>query len=1023
MPKWTDEQQLAIDKDNTNIIVSAGAGSGKTAVLTARVLRKLKDGIDINKLLVLTFTNEAAGEMKNRIRKAIKEEPSLKEQLDLIDSSYITTFDSFALSVLKKYHYFLNMPKDISIVESAIVETKKIEVLNSIFDKLYEKEEISFLKLIKDFCIRDDTEIKNAILTINTKLDLKEDKEDYLNNYIDNYYNHTYIDVLIDNYISKITSIKNEIETIYHEYLTKESDKVVKEYEEQLLPLINSNTYEDIKNNLDITHPRKVEDKTSKEKVKELIDNLKELTIYQSTDDIKEIYLSTKPYLEAIINIIKELDYEIKTFKDRNNSYEFTDVAKMAIKIVKEKKEVRDEIKYFYNEIMIDEYQDTNDLQEIFISEIQNNNVYMVGDIKQSIYRFRNANPSIFKNKYDMYSNNENGFKIDLTKNFRSREEVLLDINKIFDKIMNNFLGGAEYKQSHRMVFGNKTYEIENDSNISNFLELYSYDPKSTKYTNEEVEAFIIAKDIKEKINSNYTVLDKETEKLRKARYDDFCIIMDRGTSFDLYKKVFEYENIPLSIYKDETLTASYDVLIIKNIIKFIIKIKDKEYDTEFRYLFTSLARSYLFEYTDEYIFDIFKNNEFYNTDIYKISKNISKEIDNLTTNEFINRIIEDFNIYQNIIKTNGIEGIIIRTIYLQKMINSLETLKYTPYDVNNFLEGLTTANLDIKYKQNNKQDGSVKIMNIHKSKGLEFPICYYSGLYKRFKISDFNDKFLYNQTYGIITPYYKDAIGILPQKHLSKDIYIREEISEKIRLLYVAVTRAKEKMIFVGPLNSDIYNKEELVNDNTRLKYRSFLDIVNTIKDDFDTIKYIEDLSFVTKDYQKFKDIKISIEKTNPLPVKDIKIDYVEKNTNKFSKTSNKLLSKEELFILNKGNKVHYAFEITDFKNPNFNIKYGDYIKRFLSNKLLKNIPQADIYKEYEFTYVAQDSTYHGIIDLMLVYEDHIDIIDYKLSNIEDSNYIKQLKGYREYIENKTGLKTNTYLYSIEKDEFKEVP
>ncbi|MBQ6546780.1 MAG: UvrD-helicase domain-containing protein [Bacilli bacterium] len=1023
MPKWTDEQQLAIDKDNTNIIVSAGAGSGKTAVLTARVLRKLKDGIDINKLLVLTFTNEAAGEMKNRIRKAIKEEPSLKEQLDLIDSSYITTFDSFALSILKKYHYLLNMPKDISIVESAIVETKKIEVLNSIFDKLYEKEEISFLKLIKDFCIRDDTEIKNAILTINTKLDLKEDKEDYLNNYIDNYYNHTYIDVLIDNYISKITSIKNEIETIYHEYLTKESDKVVKEYEEQLLPLINSNTYEDIKNNLDITPPRKVEDKTSKEKVKELIDNLKELTIYQSTDEIKEIYLSTKPYLEAIINIIKELDYEIKIFKDRNNSYEFTDVAKMAIKILKENKEVRDEIKYFYNEIMIDEYQDTNDLQEIFISEIQNNNVYMVGDIKQSIYRFRNANPSIFKNKYDMYSNNENGFKIDLTKNFRSREEVLLDINKIFDKIMNNFLGGAEYKQSHRMVFGNKTYEIENDSNISNFLELYSYDPKSTKYTNEEVEAFIIAKDIKEKINSNYTVLDKETEKLRKARYDDFCIIMDRGTSFDLYKKVFEYENIPLSIYKDETLTASYDVLIIKNIIKFIIKIKDKEYDTEFRYLFTSLARSYLFEYTDEYIFDIFKNNEFYNTDIYKISKNISKEIDNLTTNEFINRIIEDFNIYQNIIKTNGIEGIIIRTIYLQKMINSLETLKYTPYDVNNFLEGLTTANLDIKYKQNNKQDGSVKIMNIHKSKGLEFPICYYSGLYKRFKISDFNDKFLYNQTYGIITPYYKDAMGILPQKHLSKDIYIREEISEKIRLLYVAVTRAKEKMIFVGPLNSDIYNKEELVNDNTRLKYRSFLDIVNTIKDDFDTIKYIEDLSFVTKDYQKFKDIKISIEKTNPLPVKDIKIDYVEKNTNKFSKTSNKLLSKEELFILNKGNKVHYAFEITDFKNPNFNIKYGDYIKRFLSNKLLKNIPQADIYKEYEFTYVAQGSTYHGIIDLMLVYEDHIDIIDYKLSNIEDSNYIKQLKGYREHIENKTGLKTNTYLYSIEKDEFKEVP
>ena len=1021
MPKWTDEQQLAIDKDNTNIIVSAGAGSGKTAVLTARVLRKLKDGIDINRLLVLTFTNEAAGEMKNRIRKAIKEEPSLKEQLDLIDSSYITTFDSFAFSILKKYHYLLNLPKDISIVESAIVEIKKIEVINDIFDKLYEKEDKSFLKLIKDFCIRDDKEIKDAIFSISKKLDLKIDKEEYLDNYINDHYSDEYINDLIDNYMSKIVSIKNEIETIYHNSLIKERDKVVTEYEE-LLTLINSNTYDDIKQNLNITLPKKVEDKASKERVKELIDNIKQLTIYQDIEEIKDVYLSTKPYIESIINIIKELDKEIKIFKDQNNSYEFIDISKMAIKIVKENQEIRDEIKHFYNEIMVDEYQDTNDLQEIFINEIQNNNVYMVGDIKQSIYRFRNANPSIFKNKYDSYSNNENGFKIDLTKNFRSREEVLFDINKIFDKVMNNFLGGAEYKDSHRMIFGNKLYEKENDSNISNFLELYSYDPKSTKFSNEEVEAFIIAKDIKEKLNNNFTILDKETEKLRKAKYDDFCIIMDRGTSFDLYKKVFEYENIPLSIYKDEELTASYDILIIKNIIRFIIKIKNKEYDREFRYLYTSLARSYLFEYTDEYIFDTFKNNKFYDTDIYKIANNISKEIDNLTTNEFVNIIIKDFKIYQKIIKTNGIEGIIIRTIYLQKMIKSLENLKYTPYDLNNFLEGLTTAKLDIKYKQNNKQEGSVKIMNIHKSKGLEFPICYYSGLYKKFYISEFNDKFLYDRTHGIITPYYKEAIGVLPQKHLAKDTYIREEISERIRLLYVAVTRAKEKMIFVGPLNSDIYNNEELVNDNTRLKYRSFLDIVNTIKDDFDTIKRIEDLSFVTKDYQKFKDIDINIEKTDSLPVKDIKIDYFEETKDKFSKTNNKLLTKDELFVINKGNEVHYTFEMTDFKNPNFDIKYGDYIKRFLNNKLLKNIPQADIYKEYEFTYVTQNSKYHGIIDLMLVYKDHIDIIDYKLSNIEDPAYIKQLKGYKNYIENKTNLKVNTYLYSIEKDEFKEI-
>ncbi len=1023
MPKWTEEQAIAINKDKTNIIVSAGAGSGKTAVLTARVIRKLKDGVDINKLLILTFTNEAAGEMKDRIRTAIKDEPSLKEQLDFIDSAYITTFDSFALSILKKYHYILNVSKDISIIDSSIIEIKKREIIEDIFENLYKKEDELFLKLIGDFCTKDDKDIKELVLKISNKLDLKINKEEYLDSYIESFYNDNYIENLTNEYLSKIISIKDEIEDLYNEAQRHEEEKVRSEYEQELLPLINSSTYKEIKSNLNITLPRKVEAKETKKELKELIDNLKELTIYENIESIKKIYKSTKNYIKAIIYIIKELDKQIKEYKDKNNSYEFIDISKMAIKIVKENSEIRDEIKHYYNEIMVDEYQDTNDLQEIFINEIQNNNVYMVGDIKQSIYRFRNANPKIFKNKYDTYSNNEQGFKIDLTKNFRSREEVLSDINKIFEKIMDSFLGGAEYKQSHRMIFGNKTYEEENDESISNNIEIYNYDSKATHFSNEEVEAFIIAKDIKEKISSNYKVLDKETKKLRKAKYDDFCIIMDRSTSFDLYKKVFEYENIPLSIYKDEKLTTSYDILIIKNIIKLIIKIKQKEYDKEFRYLFTSLARSYLFEYDDNYIFNIFNNNDFYKTDIYEISNDIAKNLDNISTKQFINDIIAKYQIYQKIIKTNGIEGIIIRTIYLQKLISSLETLGYTPYDLIDYLEKMTTTDLDIKYKQNNKQEGSVKMMNIHKSKGLEFPICYYSGLYKKFNISDFNDRFMYDEKYGIITPYYSNGIGVLPQKQLAKDIYLKEEISEKIRLLYVAVTRAKEKMIFVGPLNSDVYNNEEIVNKKTRLKYRSFLDIVNTIKDDFDTnIKTIEDLSFVTKNYQMLKDIEINIEKTKPLPIKNITIDYQEEDRNRFSKINNKLLTKEELFVINKGNEMHYAFELTDFKNPNFNIKYGDYIKKFLEQDLLKNIQQASIYKEYEFIYVEQETNYHGIIDLMLVYKDHVDIIDYKLSNIDDPAYLKQLKGYKNYIENKTNKKVNTYLYSIEQHAFKEV-
>ncbi len=1023
MPNWTKEQELAIYKDNSNIIVSAGAGSGKTAVLTARVIRKLKDGVDINKLLVLTFTNEAAGEMKARIRKAISKEPSLKEQLDYIDGAYITTFDSFALSILRKYHYAIGASRNISIIDSSVINIKKEEAIDKIFNELYSVKDSDFLKLIGDFCVKDDSEIKKSILKISNSLDMKLDKSEFLDTYFDKFYDNDYISNLARDYLSKIISIKEEINNLYEKVLSVEESKVCEEYTSSLSSLINSDSYDKIKSNLNISLPKKVELKKEKDEIKSLIDSLKELTIYETEDEIVSSYLSTRPYALAIINIIKKLDFEINSYKEKNNSYEFVDVSKMAINIVKNNPSICDEIKYFYNEIMVDEYQDTNDLQEIFISCIANNNVYMVGDIKQSIYRFRNANPLIFKNKYDSYSKGVNGFKIDLTKNFRSREEVLSDINTIFDKIMDNALGGANYSESHRMVFGLKDYEKENDKDVSNYLSFYNYSLEDKTYSNDEVEAFIIAKDIKSKINSGYKVFDKETKALRNVTYDDFCIIMDRGTSFDLYKKIFEFENIPLVMYKDEVLTTSDDILILKNIVGFIIKIKKKEFDTEFKYLFTSIARSYLFEYSDDYIFSCFKNRDFMDNDIFSISKEIAKVLDEISTSDFISLIVDKFSFYKKIVKTNGINGIIVRTLYLKNIVKNLESLGYTPYDLKDYFDKMIDEELDIKYKLNNDVSGSVKIMNIHKSKGLEFPVCYYSGLYKKFNIRDFNDRFMFDNKYGIITPYYNEGIGSVISKTLAKDEYIKEEISEKIRLLYVALTRAREKMIFVCPLDDDIYNDDKLVNINDRLKYRSFLDIVNTIKNEFEgKVKSISDLSFVTKDYQKVKDIKLNNYDSSPLPIKEVSIEYNSLTENKFSKNSNKLLTKEELYIVNKGLDVHYAFEVTDFKNPDFNIKYGEYVKRFLDNDLFKNVKDAKVFKEYEFMYEENNSKYHGIIDLMLMYEDHVDIIDYKLSNIDDSNYMKQLNGYKNYISEKTRLSINTYLYSIEKDEFKIV-
>ena len=1028
MPSWTKEQEQAIYEKGTNIIVSAGAGSGKTAVLSERALRIVKDGVDIDRLLILTFTNAAAYEMMMRIRKKIKE-AGFAEQVERIDKAYITTFDSFALSLVKKYHDTINISNYVSIIDNSVISIVKEEILEEVFNEYYESNNELFENLITSFCVKDDKELKTLILNLSNKLDMKYDKIAYLNNYINTIFAAEKIKKDINEFT---TLLKNEIKKISC-LIEKLGLYLDGTYCSKLFdvcnPLLESTTYNDILTNLDIKLPplpRGSEDevKNIKNEINKVIDKVSKLCIYKDEKEILTTILDTKDYIKILIDILLKLDDKVTKYKMSHNVYEFIDINKLAIKIVEENEEIRNELKNYFYEIMIDEYQDTNDLQEYFISMIENNNVYMVGDIKQSIYRFRNANPIIFKNKYDSYAMGENGVKIDLNKNFRSRKEVLDDINTIFDYIMDDEIGNANYRESHEMVFGNNTYITNGTTNQNYQTSIYEYQyDKNNNFTKDEIEAFIIANDIKNKVENNYLVFDKDKQILRNINYSDFVILMDRSTKFDLYKRIFEYMKIPLTIMKDESILNHIEIYLIKNLLNLLIKVKNKTFDEDFKCALLSIGRSYLYESSDQELFDYIKKGNYYDSDIIiKINK-ILKDIDQKDLLTIVRELIDEFNFYEKCNLVGNVDLILMDLEYIQKVAVDLMKLDYDLPMFYTYLNTVIENNIDIKLTNNVIEDNSCKIMTIHKSKGLEYHVCYYAGLFNTFNVKELKDKILFSNKYGIILPKYNNQFIDTIYKPLYTEEFYNDEISEKIRLLYVALTRCKEKMIIVtDSINNEIENDDDVLEENTRLKYRSFKEILKSIYDKIE--HFIENVNLdkigLTLDYKKIlaKNIKeiLNLDNTKQIELEQINLLFNTKEKNRYSKESTKLLTNENIKNMHFGTKIHEILEMIDFKNPQLDkLDLDDFLKnkitKFLDNDLLKNINSATIYKEFKF--IGKSDTI-GIIDCMIVYDDHIDIIDYKLKNVLDEAYFNQLNGYKEYIETKTNKKTNIYLYSI---------
>ena len=1015
---WTKEQLDAINKTGTNIIVSAGAGSGKTSVLTERVINRIKNGTHINELLILTFTRNAADEMKYRIRKSLS---SYKNELNLLNSSYITTFDSYALSILKKYHYLLNISKDIEITDESLINAESKKIFDEVFDSFYLKNSDKFCKLVDKYCIKNDKDLRKNIMIISKNIGSIFEYGNYISFIRNKFFSDEYVDSIIDEYKA---FLENKRDVIREEY---ESIKKVlpEDYINQIDESINNLLSIDLDKLYlikDISFGRLsgVSDYERKQRdnLKLLVDNILSYNEYGSFEDIKNEIMLSRDNINTILDITEEYLSKLEAFKKENNIYTFNDVASLSSKILKENESIREEIKHSFKEIMIDEYQDTNDIQDMFIKLISNNNVYMVGDIKQSIYRFRGSNPSLFQEKYDLYSKGINGIKIDLVENFRSREDIVKSINSIFELIMDNDIGGADYRVSHQMKYGNKFVYDKYICDKNYYLNVLCYD-EDKNFSNNEIEIFTIAKDIKEKINSNYQIYDKDLDKMRNVRYSDFSIILDRGTYFDSFKKVFEYESIPLTILKDENVSNNTDIYLIKNIIDFIIRISKKEFDVSYRFDFMSIGRSFLYEMNDQDIFDAISENKIEDTILYKDLSNI--ELTNSKTClDILKEVLDVTDFYNKINKIGSYNDVNERIKAIYNVTKNYSNLGYDIYEFNDSLDDILNSDMEIKYSNNLENGDAVRILTIHGSKGLEYPICYYADLAHRFNIDDLKKKIIVNNKYGIIISNEDNEDTVL--KKLYKEYEKKEIISEKLRLFYVALTRAKEKMIIVIP-NKEIDNisKDDsgLISKNERLKYNSLADFIYSIKDSCS--KYFKSIDLkdldLTKEYLYNKNNLDELKDSEDnIYVEEINIGNNVIESKHFSKEQHKFISREIQEKMDFGTKVHEVLEYIDFKNYNPELIADLYVRnkvtKFISS--LKDIKTAKIYKEYEFNYKDSINNYNGIIDLMLEYNDHIDIIDYKLKNIDDEAYKNQLLGYKKYIEMISSKKVNTYLYSI---------
>lgn len=869
--QFTKEQQKIIDLRDKNILVSAAAGSGKTAVLVERILGLVLDAtnpVDIDRLLIVTFTNAAAGEMRERIGAAIEarleKEPDnrhLQRQATLLHHAQITTIDSFCLFVIKNNFNEIGLDPGFRVADSGEADLLKQDVINEIFEELLDGEETreDFTKLLDTLAYRGREKVlEETILRLYNFSQSFPWPEEWLQ---DRYEDYRISGTIEETEWGKMwkKELEQQLEEIKKRILSgmaicKEENGpyqylpalaadleildylTVKSWEEQYQKMQNL-SFERLSAKKDpmVLAEKKEVVKRIRDEVKKDLASIGKKYFSFSRETILKQMEEIADLERILIDTVLLFGRRFETRKREKNILDFHDMEHLALKILIERKtdpvsgekswaptKVAGDYSSYFKEIMIDEYQDSNMVQEYLLRSISGEaenryNRFMVGDLKQSIYKFRLARPEIFLEKYQAYSEEDSKEqRVDLQKNFRSRKQVIDSVNHVFYQIMGEEVGKIEYTEKEALNLG-AVYPEGKDDYTTELLVLESEEEEVKK-----AEAIMVADRIRELVG-NFEVLDKESGKLRPAKFSDIVVLLRTNSGWDEeFHRVFMERDIPASVTSKTGYFSAKEVQILLSFLKVI---DNPEQDIP---LYGTM-KSLLGRFSEEEIVRIKSMGQeslYENLQAVKEGELAVKVKAFLETLERYRDMVYTMPIHKLLrvylketgylsyfgAMTGGYQRVANIKMLLEKAENYEKTSYFGLFHFIRYMEQLQKYDIDAGEAGNTDENrNAVRIMSIHKSKGLEFPICIVAGLSKKMNQQDINASLVCDMDLGIGMEY-RNAKTRIRSTDIRRNILAekmrRDNLGEELRILYVAMTRAKEKLIMTGVVK----NYEELL-------------------------------------------------------------------------------------------------------------------------------------------------------------------------------------------------------------------